>query len=100
MSGSVSAKAGLWRIVPVWHRRGRPGGGYRRVPPPRRGYPRALMAVMSDPARGQVAGAIRATYAAFIATGIAFASWASRIPQVKTRLDLGPSELGLVLLAI
>ena len=32
--------------------------------------------------------------------GFAFASWASRIPQVKDRLDLDPSELGLVLLAI
>ncbi len=43
---------------------------------------------------------VRATYAAFIATGFAFASWASRIPQVRDRLALDPSELGLVLLAI
>ncbi len=46
-----------------------------------------------------VAG-VRATYAAFIATGFAFASWASRIPQVRDRLQLDPAELGLVLLAI
>ncbi len=44
--------------------------------------------------------AVRATYAAFIATGFVFASWASRIPQVRDRLQLDPSELGLLLLAI
>jgi MFS family permease len=37
---------------------------------------------------------------AFAANGFAFASWASRIPQVRTKLHLRPSELGLVLLAI
>ena len=42
----------------------------------------------------------RATYAAFIANGFAFASWASRIPQVRDRLELSASELGLLLLAI
>lgn len=47
-----------------------------------------------------VRAATRATYAAFIAAGFVFASWASRIPQVRDRLDLDPSELGLVLLAI
>ena len=44
--------------------------------------------------------ATRATYAAFIGAGVAASSWASRIPQVKDRLHLDPSELGLVLLAI
>jgi fucose permease len=44
--------------------------------------------------------ATRATYLAFIASGFAFASWASRIPQVRDRLHLSPSDLGLVLLAI
>jgi fucose permease len=44
--------------------------------------------------------ATRATYTAFTGAGFAFASWASRIPQVRTRLDLDPSALGLVLLAI
>jgi predicted MFS family arabinose efflux permease len=48
----------------------------------------------------QVGAATRATYAAFIWSGFAFASWASRIPQVRDRLELDPSELGLVLLAI
>lgn len=41
-----------------------------------------------------------ATYAAFIGSGFAFASWASRIPQIRDGLHLKPSTLGLVLLAI
>lgn len=52
------------------------------------------------PTPGQVTAAMRATYAAFIGAGFAFASWASRIPQVRDRLDLTPSALGLVLLAL
>lgn len=44
--------------------------------------------------------AVHATYAAFIASGFAFATWASRIPQVRDRLGLDPGELGLVLLAM
>lgn len=43
---------------------------------------------------------MRATYSAFIGAGFAFASWASRIPQVKQHLHLSPADLGLVLLAI
>jgi fucose permease len=52
------------------------------------------------PTARQVRTATRATYAAFIGAGFAFASWASRIPQVRSRLDLDPSALGLVLLAL
>ncbi|HVU92692.1 MAG TPA: MFS transporter [Jatrophihabitans sp.] len=48
----------------------------------------------------QVQVASRATYGAFIGAGFAFASWASRIPQVRDGLHLDPSELGLVLLAV
>jgi hypothetical protein len=48
----------------------------------------------------EVRAACRATYIAFAAAGFGFASWASRIPQVKIRLGLDPSQLGLVLLAI
>jgi predicted MFS family arabinose efflux permease len=48
----------------------------------------------------QVRAAARATYAVFIGAGFAFASWASRIPQVKNHLGLTPAHLGLVLLAI
>jgi predicted MFS family arabinose efflux permease len=47
-----------------------------------------------------VRAGVLATYAAFIFTGFAFASWASRIPQVRDGLELDPSELGLLLLAI
>ncbi len=53
----------------------------------------------AGPAAATAAG-VRATYAAFIATGFAFASWASEIPQVRDRLGLSSAELGLVLLAI
>jgi len=41
-----------------------------------------------------------ATYAAFIGSGFAFASWASRIPHVRDRLGLDPAALGLLLLAV
>ena len=44
--------------------------------------------------------ATRATYAAFIGSGFAMSSWATRIPQVRDGLGLTPSRLGLVLLAI
>jgi MFS family permease len=47
-----------------------------------------------------VRSATRATYGAFTASGFAFSSWASRIPQVRNQLHLDPSELGLVLLSI
>ena len=41
-----------------------------------------------------------AVYAVFILNGFAFASWASRIPQVRDGLELDPQRLGLLLLAI
>jgi MFS family permease len=44
--------------------------------------------------------ATRATYAAFVGSGFAFASWASRIPQVRDALHLDAAGLGLVLLSI
>jgi predicted MFS family arabinose efflux permease len=47
-----------------------------------------------------VTRAVRAVYVAFIGSGLAFASWASRIPQVRDRLDVTPGELGLILLCI
>src|SRR5215211_6247347 len=58
------------------------------------------MTSTSEGIDASVRSAVLATYAVFIASGIAFASWASRIPQVRDRLHLDPSELGLVLLAI
>jgi predicted MFS family arabinose efflux permease len=48
----------------------------------------------------RVTSATRATSAVFVASGFAFASWASRIPQVRDRLHLSPAGLGLLLLAI
>jgi predicted MFS family arabinose efflux permease len=53
--------------------------------------------VETDPRDGAAA---RATYIAFIGAGVAMASWATRIPQVRDGLELTPSRLGLVLLAI
>jgi fucose permease len=44
--------------------------------------------------------AMRATYAVFIGSGLIYASWASRIPQVKAHLHLDPSALGWLLLCI
>jgi MFS family permease len=58
---------------------------------------RELTTGAADPA---VRPAARATAVAFIGSGFAFASWASRIPQVKDHLGLGAAQLGLVLLAI
>ena len=55
------------------------------------------MIVDVDP---HVRAASRATYIAFIGSGVVMASWASRIPQVRDGLGLSPSRLGLVLLAI
>jgi predicted MFS family arabinose efflux permease len=42
----------------------------------------------------------RAVYIAFVGSGFGFASWASRIPQIRDALTATPSELGLVLLAM
>jgi MFS family permease len=53
-----------------------------------------------SPADPLVRSAARATAVAFIGSGFAFASWASRIPQVKAQLHLSAAQLGIVLLAI
>jgi MFS family permease len=42
----------------------------------------------------------RSVYITFIFLGVAMASFAARIPQIRDQLGLTPSELGLVLLAI
>ena len=54
----------------------------------------------SGPDPRVVSAATGATYAAFIGSGFAFASWASRIPQVRDRLGLDPGQLGLLLFSI
>ncbi len=48
----------------------------------------------------RVRAAHLAVMAAFVMAGVAFASWASRIPDVREILDLTPSRLGLVLIAM
>ncbi|GAA2374850.1 MFS transporter [Dactylosporangium salmoneum] len=55
---------------------------------------------VTAPAPVEFRAATRATYAAFIWSGVAMASWASRIPQIRDALHLTPSRLGLVLLSI
>ncbi len=55
---------------------------------------------VAAPSAEAVRAGVRATYLAFGGSGFAFASWASRIPQVRDRLHLSPAELGLVLLAV
>jgi MFS family permease len=60
-----------------------------------------MTSTTATPVTPQAVRAARtATYAAFIGLGFAFASWASRIPQVRDRLDLDPAALGLLLLAV
>jgi MFS family permease len=62
--------------------------------------PSAPVASVAIPSSEQIRAGVRGTYIAFIGSGFAFASWASRIPQVRDRLHLSPAELGLVLLFI
>ncbi|WIM96833.1 MFS transporter [Actinoplanes oblitus] len=47
----------------------------------------------------QLRAATRAVYLAFVFLGVAIATFASRIPQIRDQLGLSPSQLGLVLLA-
>ena len=54
----------------------------------------------SSPAPRAVGDATAAVYTAFICSGLAFASWASRIPQIRDQLRLDPSTLGLMLLCV
>ena len=44
--------------------------------------------------------AVHAVFYVFFGAGFAFASWASRIPQVRDGLRLSPGSLGLLLLSI
>lgn len=56
---------------------------------------------MNEPTtRADVEVAKRAVAAVFLGSGVAFATWASRIPQVRDSLDLSPALLGIVLLGI
>ena len=55
---------------------------------------------IKDVGAARAARAVRSTYIAFMGTGFAFSSWASRVPQVRDHFHLTPSTLGVVLLAI
>jgi fucose permease len=55
---------------------------------------------MPEASSRTVGRATAAVYVVFILSGFAFASWASRIPQIRDALELTPQALGLVLLAI
>lgn len=52
---------------------------------------------VGDPAEDRAKRAVTTTFAT---SGFAFASWASRIPQVRHNLHLSPGALGLLLIAI
>ena len=54
----------------------------------------------TDEGAAGVRRAVRAVYFVFFGAGFAFASWASRIPQVRDGLHLDPGSLGLLLLSI
>jgi MFS family permease len=52
------------------------------------------------PADVRVNRARDAVYVVFTAAGFAFASWAARIPQIRSELRVSPGVLGLILLSI
>ncbi|MEU0068787.1 hypothetical protein ABZ027_04410 [Streptomyces sp. NPDC006332] len=54
--------------------------------------------VAPDPWRRETAAAVRSTHAVFACLGLAGATWASRLPQIRARMDLGPASLGPLLL--
>jgi predicted MFS family arabinose efflux permease len=47
-----------------------------------------------------VAAARRSTAVAFLGSGVVFASWVGRIPQIRSALQLSAADLGVVLLAL
>ncbi|MGW6746508.1 MFS transporter [Streptomyces sp. NPDC055025] len=60
----------------------------------------ASAAVPAAPTAREVTAGTRATYAVFAGLGLAGSTWASRLPEVRTQLDLDSSSLGLLLLTI
>ena len=57
------------------------------------------MTVSTGTAGAAVRTARNAVLGTFFLNGFAFATWASRIPSVRHALDLGPGQLGLLLLS-
>ncbi len=58
------------------------------------------MPITRESARDPARRARNAVFVAFVGSGFGFASWASRIPQIRDAVQATPSELGLILLAI
>ena len=50
-------------------------------------------------ADSRIRSARNAVYVVFISAGFAFASWAARIPQIRSQLHVSPGVLGLILLS-
>ncbi|WP_052862319.1 MFS transporter [Streptomyces sp. Tu6071] len=48
----------------------------------------------------ETASAVRATYLVFALLGLAGATWASRLPQIRDRMDLDAAAVGLLLLLL
>ena len=69
-------------------------------PAPGRGHGVGGARALSVATTSKLRGATLAVYVAFAGAGFGFASWASRIPQVKAHLGLDPSQLGAVLLSL
>lgn len=60
----------------------------------------APAAIPAAPTARQVTAGARATYAVFAGLGLAGSTWSSRLPEVRTQLNLDPASLGLLLLII
>ncbi len=60
----------------------------------------AAAVVPSSTTSARVTAARHATAVAFVGSGVVFASWVSRIPQVRHELQLTAADLGVVLLAL
>lgn len=60
----------------------------------------ASAAVPAAPTAREVTTGARATYAVFAGLGLAGSTWSSRLPEVRTQLNLDSASLGLLLLTI
>ena len=58
------------------------------------------MITLGRTVQSPVTRARNGTAAVFAANGFALASWMSRVPDIKARLDLSPGRLSILLLAI
>ncbi len=58
------------------------------------------MTQVANPPQAAIASARNGTFVVFGASGFVFASWMSRVPDVKQMLDLSAGQLSLLLLAI